>query len=147
MKGKEKRNLEIQNLVLSGYTQERIADKLNISVSTVARAVKKMRNSSKQWLQNLAEKDYANIYREALEGFQQDLMNLNDMLEDPQVQKNVKLQLQIRKMIIDTRSKRLEHLLRGPVVWSMDALIKKCKPEPIEQPVMESLGGITGIVK
>ena len=93
MKGKEKRNLEIQNLVLSGYTQERIADKLNISVSTVARAVKKMRNSSKQWLQNLAEKDYANIYREALEGFQQDLMNLNDMLEDPQVQKNVKLQL------------------------------------------------------
>ena len=147
MKGKEKRNLEIQNLVLSGYTQERIADKLNISVSTVARAVKKMRNSSKQWLQNLAEKDYANIYREALEGFQQDLMNLNDMLEDPQVQKNPKLQLQIRKMIIDTRSKRLEHLLRGPVVWSMDALIKKCKPEPIEQPVMESLGGITGIVK
>ena len=145
MKGKEKRNLEIQNLVLSGYTQERIADKLNISVSTVARAVKKMRNSSKQWLQNLAEKDYANIYREALEGFQQDLMNLNDMLEDPQVQKNPKLQLQIRKMIIDTRSKRLEHLLRGPVVWSMDALIKKCKPEPIEQPTMKSLGGITGI--
>ena len=145
MKGKEKRNLEIQNLILSGYTQERIADKLNISVSTVARAVKKMRNSSKQWLQNLAEKDYANIYREALEGFQQDLMNLNDMLEDPQVQKNAKLQLQIRKMIIDTRSKRLEHLLRGPVVWSMDALIKKCNPEPVEQPTLKSLGGITGV--
>ena len=53
MKGKEKRNLEIQNLVLSGYTQERIADKLNISVSTVARAVKKMRNSSKQWQTNI----------------------------------------------------------------------------------------------
>ena len=141
----EKCKLEIQELVLSGYTQEKIADKLNISISTVTRAVRKQRNSNKKWLENLAQKDYANIYREALEGFQQDLMHLNDLLEDPKIQDNIKLQLQIRKAITETRSKRLEHLLRGPVVWSMDALIQKCNPSSIEQPTMKSLGGISGV--
>jgi len=145
MKGKEKRNLQVQELVLSGYTQERISDKLNISISTVARTIKKQRNSSKQWLENLALNDYAHIYREALAGFQQDLMHLNDLLEDPKIQDNIKLQLQIRKAITETRSKRLEHLLRGPVVWSMDALIQKCNPSSIEQPTMKSLGGISGV--
>jgi len=141
----EKCKLEIQELVLSGYTQEKIADKLNISISTVTRAVRKQRNSNKKWLENLAQKDYANIYREALEGFQQDLMHLNDLLEDPNIQDNIKLQLQIRRTITETRSKRLEHLLRGPVVWSMNALIQKCNPSPIEQPTMDSLGGISGV--
>jgi len=141
----EKCKLEIQELVLSGYTQEKIADKLNISISTVTRAVRKQRNSNKKWLENLAQKDYANIYREALEGFQQDLMHLNDLLENPNIQDNIKLQLQIRRTITETRSKRLEHLLRGPVVWSMNALIQKCNPSPIEQPTMNSLGGISGV--
>jgi len=90
MKGKEKRNLQVQELVLSGYTQEKISDKLNISISTVARTIKKQRNSSKQWLKNLAQNDYANIYREALAGFQQDLMELNDLLENPIIQDNIK---------------------------------------------------------
>jgi len=145
MKGKEKRNLQVQELILSGYTQEKIAEKLNISISTVVRTIKKQRNSSKQWLENLAQNDYANIYREALAGFQQDLMYLNDLLENPTIQNNIKLQLQIRKAITETRSKRLEHLLRGPVVWSMDALIQKCNPSTIEQPTMNSLGGISGV--
>ena len=142
---KEKCKMEIQELILSGYTQEKTAEKLNISVSTVTRAVRKQRNSNKHWLENLAQKDYTNIYREALAGFQQDLMHLNDLLEDPNIQDNIKLQLQIRKAITETRSKRLEHLLRGPVVWSMDALIQKCNLSPIEQPTMKSLGGISGV--
>ncbi len=141
----EKCKREIQELVLSGYTQEKIAEKLNISISTVTRAIRKQRNSNKQWLENLAQKDYANIYREALAGFQQDLMHLNDLLEDPKIQDNIKLQLQIRRTISEIRSKRLEHLLRGPVVWSMNALIQKCNPSPIEQPTMNSLGGISGV--
>lgn len=144
MKGKEKRNLEVQELVLAGYTQEKIADKLNISISTVTRTIRKQRTSSDQWLANLAQNDFANIYREALAGFKQDLMHLNDLLEDPTTKDNIKLQLQIRKAITDTRAKHLEHLLRGPVVWSMDALIKKCNPERITQPLMQSLGGISG---
>jgi len=142
---KEKCKMEIQELTLSGFTQEKIADKLNISVSTVSRTLRKLRKSSSQWLANLAEHDFAHIYREALAGFTQDLMRLNELLENPSVKNDVKLQLQIRKEITQTRSMYLKHLISGPMVWSMNALIQKCNPPTIEQPTMNSLGGISGV--
>jgi len=142
---KEKCKMEIQELTLNGFTQEKIADKLNISVSTVSRTLRKLRKSSSQWLANLAEHDLAHIYREALAGFTQDLMRLNELLENPSVKNDVKLQLQIRKEITQTRSKYLEHLLRGPMVWSLAVFTKKYSPEIIEQPTMNSLGGISGV--
>lgn len=145
MNGKEKRRIAVQDLVLSGYTLEKIAEKLNISISTVSRTISKSRKESKQWLINLAQKDMASIYRESLDGLKQDLMHLNELLENESVQNNIKLQLQIRREITHVRAKYLEYLLQGPMVWSMDVLAKTYHIEPIEQPVMESLGGISGV--
>ena len=145
MKGKEKRRLEIQELTLSGYSQEKIAEKLGVSLSTVSRDVKTTRDNSSEWLENLAQRDFANIYRETLEGFKQDLMYLNELIEDESVKNDKKLQLQIRREITETRSKYLDQLLRGPMVWSMAVFIKKYAPEPIEFPKMASLGGISGM--
>ena len=145
MKGKEKRNLQVQELVLSGYTQEKIADKLNISVSTVSRTIHKLRKGSSQWLTNLAERDMAYIFHESLQGFQQDMMCLNELLEDESVKNNPKLQLQIRREISQIRSKYLEHLVKAPMVWSMSVFTSKYSPEPIVQPTMNSLGGISGV--
>ncbi len=145
MKGKEKRNLQVQELILSGYTQEKIADKLNISVSTVSRTIHKLRKGSSQWLTNLAERDMAHIFHESLLGFQQDMMCLNELLEDESVKNNPKLQLQIRREISQIRSKYLEHLVKAPMVWSMSVFTSKYSPEPIVQPTMKSLGGISGV--
>ncbi len=145
MKGKEKRNLQVQELILSGYTQEKIADKLNISVSTVSRTIHKLRKGSSQWLTNLAERDMAHIFHESLQGFQQDMMCLNELLEDESVKNNPKLQLQIRREISQIRSKYLEHLVKAPMVWSMSVFTSKYSPEPIVQPTMKSLGGISGV--
>lgn len=142
---KEKSKLEIQQLALSGYTQEKIADKLNISVSTVSRTLRKLRKSSSQWLTNLAERDMAHIFHESLQGFQQDMMNLNELLEDELVKNNPKLQLQIRREITQIRSKYLEHLVKAPMVWSMSIFTSKYSPEPIVQPTMNSLNGISGV--
>ncbi len=142
---KEKCKLEIQQLALSGYTQEKIADKLNISVSTVSRIQRKLRKSSSQWLTNLAERDMAHIFHESLLGFQQDMMYLNELLEDESVKNNPKLQLQIRREITQTRSKYLEHLVKAPMVWSMSVFTSKYSPEPIVQPTMKSLDGISGV--
>jgi|GEM_PF-3093692 len=142
---KEKCKLEIQQLTLCGYTQERIADKLNISTSTVSRTLRKLRKGSSQWLMNLAERDMAHIFHESLQGFQQDMMRLNELFEDESVKKNPKLQLQIRREITQTRSKYLEHLVKAPMVWSMSIFTSKYSPEPIVQPTMNSLGGISGV--
>jgi IS30 family transposase len=142
---RQKIRLEIQQLTLSGYTQEKIADKLNISVSTVSRTLHKLRKNSSQWLTNLAERDMAHIYHESLLGFQQDMMHLNELLEEESVKNNPKLQLQVRREITHIRSKYLEHLVKAPMVWSMSVFTSKYSPEPIVQPTMNSLNGISGV--
>ena len=142
---KAKQRLQVQELLLSGFTQERISEKLNISISTVARTVKKIREGSAQWLTNLAEKDIAHIVRETLEGLKLDLMKLNDMLEDPAVKNDIKLQLQIRKEITAVRSEYLKQLTNMPMAWSLENFTKKYAPEPMSQPTMRGLGGISGV--
>lgn len=53
MNGREQLRLQVQELLLNGYTQERISAKLNISTSVTAKIVKKIRKESSQWLTNL----------------------------------------------------------------------------------------------
>ena len=145
MKNKEKLRMAIQELNLAGYTYERISEKTGVSISTVSRFIRKTREESNYWLVNLAKNDMANIFRESLEGLKQDLMHLNELLEDELVKKDPKLQLQIRREITHVRSEYLKNLLQGPMVWSMDALSKEFSGDTIPQPVMDSLGGISGV--
>ncbi len=145
MKGREKIRFAIQELLLCGYTQERIATKLNISISSVYRTVKKIRDSNKQWLSDLAERNMANVFRESLEGFLHDMAKLNDLLEEPDVKKDIKLQLQIRKEITTIRTEYTKQLVSTPMVWSLDVFTKNHTIHPMEQPIMNGLGGISGV--
>jgi len=145
MKNKEKRRLEIQELNLAGFSQEKIAQKLGISISTVSRTIKKLREESNRWLVNLARRDYASLYKEALDGLKQDLVYLYELSQEENVKNNPRLCLQIRREITHVRSEYLKNLLQGPVVWSMEVLSKNSIGKPIPQPTMESLEGISGI--
>ncbi len=147
MKNKEKRRLEIQELNLAGFSQEKIAKKLGISTSTVYRTIQKLREESNRWLVNLARRDYASLYKEALDGLKQDLVYLYELSQEESVKNNPKLCLQIRREITHVRSEHLKNLLQGPVVWSMQVLSKNSIGERIPQPILESLGGISGIRK
>ncbi len=145
MNNKEKRRLEIQELNLAGFSQEKIAQKMGISTSTVYRTIQKLREESNRWLVNLARRDYASLYKEALDGLKQDLVYLYELTQEESVKDNPKLKLQIRREITHVRSEYLKNLLQGPVVWSMEVLSKNSIGEPIPLPTMESLGGISGI--
>lgn len=145
MNGKNKRRMEIEEMLLNGYTQEKISEKLNISISTVYRTVKKIRDSSARWLTDLAERDLAHIFRESLEGLKNDLAKLTELLDEPEVKKDIRLQLQIRKEITTIRIAYTKQLVNAPMVWSLDVFTKKYAPQPIEQPIMNSLGGISGV--
>ena len=145
MKNKEKRRLEIQELNLAGFSQEKIAQKLGISISTVSRTIQKLREESNRWLVNLARRDYASLYKEALDGLKQDLVYLHELSQKESVKSNAKLCLQIRREITRVRCEYLKNLLQGPVVWSMEVLSKNSIGKPIPQPTMESLEGISGI--
>jgi IS30 family transposase len=146
LKGKEQRRLAVQELHLCGYTYGAIAQRLGISKSTVQRTIEKIRKSSSRWLENLAEKDLANIYREGLEGLRQDLMRLNELLEHPSVKDKPELQLQIIKQMTVVRAKYNTQLVSTPVAWSLELCYKKYKPDSLPQPPLKSLGGITGLI-
>lgn len=146
MKGKEQRKQAVQELMISGYTSERIAAKLNVGIATVYRDVKKIREGSAHWLENIVSKDLAHIYHEALEGYRQDLMRLNDILSEPNVQKNKTLQIQIIQQISATRSAYLKQLQNAPYIWSLELCYKKYRPEKSPQPPLKSLDGITGVI-
>ena len=145
MNSKEKRKLEIQELTLNGFTQEKISERLGISISTVSRSLKKLRGESNHWLTNLAQKDFASIYKNSLEGLQQDLMHLNELLEKKSIENDIKLQLQIRREITHVRAKYFQYLLQGPMVWSMSLFVERNSHQSKTEPKMEALGGISGL--
>lgn len=145
MTGKLELQLAIREGILQGRTQEEVSKRLNVSITTVYRECRRMREASKQWMTDLAEQDLARIYKNSLDGLLQDLTKLHDMLEDPTVKGNPELALQIRKQITLVREAHLKHLLRAPMVWSMEVFRKKYAVESIPQPIMQSLGGISGV--
>ena len=127
MKGKEKRKLMVQDLLLDGYTQEKIAEKLNVSISTIERDVKKLRQSNERWLEELFPKNMVHIFREGLEGIRKDMLTIREMLDDESVKNDIPLKLKILKSISELREGYLEMLSQIPSVWSVNLFAKKNK--------------------
>lgn len=125
MKGKEKRKLQIQELLVEGYTQEKIAEKLNVSISTVERDVRKLMEGNQRWLDDLFPKKMVQIFREGLEGIKKDMMTLREMLEEEPVKNNVTLRLKILKSISELRCQYFELLNHTPLIWSIKQFVKK----------------------
>lgn len=134
-----KRRLQVEELCFIGYSPNQIASKLGVPLRTIHRDVADLREKSDEWLENLANRDYAMIYREALEGFRSDMVRLHEMLENENVVNNLILQIKIIKEISQARHYYLEQLNAGPIVWSMDQFIRKNSPKPMVQPTMKCL--------
>lgn len=139
-----KRRLQVQELLFSGYTHEKISQKLGISTKTVTRDIQWIRENSKNWLEDLAGVNYAHVFRESLEGYKQDIMRLYEMLEKC---KDDNTRIKIIKTISGIRYRYAAQLGQFPAVWAMDVFVKKNNPHSIELPELPSLSGITGMVK
>lgn len=129
----------INDLVIRGYSQEKIAEKLNVSPRTVRRDVRKIREGSKYWLENLAKDEFVSIYHETLDGLKQSLMELNEMFGEEQVRKDPNLRLKIIKQMTEIRSDYCQMLHKGPMVWSINFALKDHSPEKIPTPIMDCL--------
>jgi len=139
-----KRRMRVWELLVMGYSQQKIADKVGISLRNVQRDIQWARKENEEWLEDLANKNFASIFREALEGLRQDMARLQEMLEDEEVQQDKPLQVKIIKTISEIRVRYAKCIGEFPVVWSIDGLLKKCSPQPIPRPTIPSLHGITG---
>ncbi len=120
-----KRRQLIQELLFDGYTQDQIATKLNVSERTVRRDVKKIRESTERWLDDLFPKKMVHIFREGLEGIKKDMITLREMLEEELVKNNVTLRLKILNEISELRDQYFDLLHHTPMIWSLKQFIKK----------------------
>ena len=92
----------------------------------------------------LAEINYAHVFRETLEGYRYDFVRLYKMLESC---KDDNTKIKIIKTISDIRYKYTQQLAQFPAVWSMEIFVKKNSPHHVEQPTLPSLSDTTGIRK
>jgi len=142
MSDKLKRRIKAQELLFSGFSIEKIAEKLEVSSKTISRDVKWIRDNNKNWLEDLAERGFAQEFRETLEGYKQDIMRLQEMQEEC---KDQNLRLKIIKTIADIRYKYAQQFAQFPGVWGMQVFVLKNNPQSIEQPTLSSLSGILGV--
>ena len=66
MSDKLKRRVKVQELLFSGFSIDKIAEKLQVSSKTISRDVKWVRENNKNWLEDLAETGFAQEFRETL---------------------------------------------------------------------------------
>ena len=144
MPNRLKRRLQVQELLFSGYTQEKISEKLDVTPRTVRRDIKWIRRNEQNWLDDIAETNFVHVFRETLEGYKQDIIRLYEMLEQC---KDDNTKIKLIKAISDIRYRYTEQFARFPAVWAMDVFVQKNNPHPIEQPTLPSLSGMLGIVK
>jgi len=142
MNGKKRRQM-VQELLIEGYTQERIAEKLNVSARTIARDVKKLRYGAQTWLADLANVGFVYEYKESLGGIKNDIMFLLEMLEEESVKVDNHLRLKISKQISHLRKDYATLLHKGPMVWAIDIIMKKKTDNPIPMPKMKAIYGDT----
>jgi len=139
-----KRRMKVEELLFSGYGNEKISEKLGISTKTVRRDIKWIRQNNKNWLEDVANFGFIQEFRESLEGYKQDIIRLYEMLEQC---KDDNTKIKLIKAISDVRYRYTEQFARFPAVWAMDVFVQKNNPHSIEQPTLPSLSGISGMVK
>ena len=139
MPNRLKRRLQVQELLFSGYTQEKISEKLKVSLKTIGRDIKWIRRNAQNWLDDIAKTNFVNVFRETLEGYRQDIVRLYEMLEKC---KDDNTKIKLIKAISDIRYRYTAQFAQFPSVWAFDVFIQKNNPPPMEEkPEMRSIYG------
>ena len=139
MPNRLKRRLQVQELLFSSYTQEKISEKLKVSLKTIGRDIKWIRRNAQNWLDDIAKTNFVNVFRETLGGYTQDMVRLYEMLEKC---KDDNTKIKLIKTISDIRYRYTAQFAQFPSVWAFDVFIKKNNSHPLEEELeMRSIYG------
>jgi len=138
MPNRLKRRLQVQELLFSGYTQEKISEKLHVSLKTIGRDIKWIRRNAQNWLDDIAKTNFVNVFRETLGGYTQDMVRLYEMLEKC---KDDNTKIKLIKAISDIRYRYAGQFVQFPGVWALDVFVKKNNPQPLANLEMRSIYG------
>ncbi len=125
-KGKDQRLTQVRELIFAGYTQDKIAQKLNVSKRTIARDMKKIKISGEQWIDNLMNYDIVDKVRMTLEGFDHDRTRLEELYQKTD---DDALKLKIIESTHKNRVLSLGLLIHTPAVWGMSMISRRYNPK------------------
>ena len=92
-KAVNERRDKVNRLLLKGATQKEIANQLKISIATVERDVKAIKEMSSVWLDDLAQKGIVHEWKISLDKLKDTERNLNQILQDPSLPRDDKLRV------------------------------------------------------
>jgi len=115
----ENRRIEVWDLLMQGFTQQQIADKLDVSLKTISRDIKEIKKESVQWMESLPKGEIQMQYRsinETLGRIIQELWKMYDNNEDNKLKITILNSIaQKRKQLADIMNPKLMLEIRSKI--------------------------------
>ena len=108
---------KVNRLLLKGATQLEISKQLQISISTVERDVKSIKEMASQWLDDLAKKGIVHEWKIGLEKLRDTERNLNTILQDPALPRDDRLR--VLKQRDENIALQTQFLVDGPALHAI----------------------------
>ena len=108
---------KVNRLLLKGATQLEISKQLQISISTVERDVKSIKEMVSQWLDELAKKGIVHEWKIGLEKLRDTERNLNTILQDPALPRDDRLR--VLKQRDENIALQTQFLMDGPALHAI----------------------------
>ena len=108
---------KVNRLLLKGATQIEISKQLQISISTVERDVKSIKEMASQWLDDLAKKGIVHEWKIGLEKLRDTERNLNTILQDPALPRDDRLR--VLKQRDENIALQTQFLMDGPALHAI----------------------------
>lgn len=108
---------KVNRLLLKGATQLEISKQLQISISTVERDVKAIKEMASQWLDDLAKKGIVHEWKIGLEKLRDTERNLNTILQDPALPRDDRLR--VLKQRDENIALQTQFLMDGPALHAI----------------------------
>ena len=108
---------KVNRLLLKGATQLEISKQLQISISTVERDVKAIKEMASQWLDDLAKKGIIHEWKIGLEKLRDTERNLNTILQDPALPRDDRLK--VLKQRDENIALQTQFLMDGPALHAI----------------------------
>lgn len=113
----ELRRDKVNRLLLKGANQLEISKQLQISISTVERDVKVIKEMASQWLDDLAKKGIVHEWKIGLEKLRDTERNLNTILQDPALPRDDRLR--VLKQRDENIALQTQFLMDGPALHAI----------------------------
>jgi IS30 family transposase len=116
----EKRRKQVASLLSKSFTEDEIANQLQVTQATISRDVKILKEMSQEFVYDLAKSDLGYYYKQSINGIEEAKKESWKIFQDDKVQ--VRDKLLALKIIIQSDETRFKLLSEGPSVLAVKML-------------------------